>query len=93
MSNDTRDLRALAQEAYDIQNACNLSGVVHSFSRSISRLRELLEAESLFTKAVNEHPICVLFADKIAQLTETQTIGNDRVMAAYSHVRKMLEQE
>jgi hypothetical protein len=38
---DERTLAQLAQEALTVQDACNLSGVVHGWSRSISRLREL----------------------------------------------------
>ena len=66
--NDQRDLAQLAQEALDIQNACNLSGVVHAWSRSISRLRELCPKED--TDFYNQHPISRLFADKCASLAD-----------------------
>ncbi len=68
---DTRTMVDLAREALQVQDACNLSGVVHSFSRAITRLRVLLEAEGKGgTDNVNTHPVCVLWADKIASLTE-----------------------
>src|SRR5262245_49583869 len=38
--NDERTIQDLAQEALDVQNACNLSGVVYGWGRSISRLRD-----------------------------------------------------
>lgn len=65
-----RTIRELAKEAIAVQDACNLSGVVHSFSRAISDLREIARAEGWeSTDKINQHPICVLYADKIASLT------------------------
>lgn len=58
----------LIREAYQVQNACNLSGVVHSFSEVIQRLRELYK-HKLSTDEINTHLICRLFANKIASLT------------------------
>lgn len=81
----------LAQEALDVQNACNLSGVVHGFSRAITNLRELNPSEG--TDWINGHPICLLWADKIAHLTGTQDIGNDRVMTAYMKVHDIAKGE
>ena len=67
MSEDTRSLQQLAKESLEIQNACNLSGVVHSWSRSVKRLRELLPNSG--TDQINRHFVNVLFADKLADLT------------------------
>jgi hypothetical protein len=80
-----RSWRAMAEEALGVQNACNLSGVVHSFSTIITEVRTRLEAEGKGgTDAVNTHPVCILFADKVAHLTGTQGFGNDGVGAAYT---------
>lgn len=77
----------LASEALDVQNACNLSGVVHGFSRAISRLRVLLDAQGKGgTHAVNTHVICMLWSDKIASLTTTQSMRGDDMGQAYSLV-------
>ncbi len=74
----------LAQVALDIQNACNLSGIVISFSKIISEVRARLESEgSGGTDYVNNHPVCVLFADKIAHLTNTQFLGGEVIGKAY----------
>lgn len=82
---DTRTMTDLAKEALQVQDACNLSGVVHSFSRAITRLRALLEAEGKGgTDAVNRHPICSLWADKISTLTGSS--GIDSYCAAYGSV-------
>jgi hypothetical protein len=64
---DNRTLADLAREALAVQNACNLSGVVHGWSRSISRLRELLP--DLGTDGYNRHPINQLWASKVHDLT------------------------
>lgn len=66
---DTRTMADLAREALAVQDACNLSGVVHGFSRSITRLRALLrEAGQESTHTINTHPVCQMWADKIASL-------------------------
>lgn len=57
----------LAQEALDIQNACNLSGVIHAWNRSISDLRRLFPAAS--TDWINQHPVNKMFASKVHDLT------------------------
>lgn len=41
------------------------------------------------TDEKNNHPIARLWADKIAHLSGTQSLGNDAVMAAYTEVRKL----
>lgn len=63
---DTRTLAQLASEALAVQDACNLSGVVHGFSRAVTRLRELLPRAG--TAEINKHPICILWSSKVADL-------------------------
>jgi hypothetical protein len=65
-----RTIQDLAKEAIQVQDACNLSGVVHGFSRAITELREILRATGgdLSTDAVNTHPICRMWASKIHDL-------------------------
>lgn len=83
-----RTIKELAQEALDVQDACNLSGVVHGFSRMMTDLCRL-EPE-LGTDARNTHPICILWADKIAHLTNTQVDNTKRVFDAYAAVNKIV---
>lgn len=86
----SRTIKDLAREALSVQDACNLSGVVHGFSRAITELHAILEREPDFsTEKLNQHPICVLWADKIANLTETQALLGTRVMQAYDRVRQL----
>lgn len=82
---DNRTFADLAKEVLQVQDACNLSGVVHSWSRSISRLRALLDAQKAGgTDAINGHFINVLWADKCASLAGCQDIGTERYRLAYA---------
>jgi len=76
----SKTIKQLAQEALDVQNACNLCGVVQSFARAMIDLGEHTKG----TDERNQHPVSVLWADKVAHLTGTQAIGNDAVMKAYT---------
>lgn len=64
------------QTTLDIQSACNLSGVVHSFSRIISKIWNEANAHGKGTEWVNKHPICVLFAEQIIYLSTGQSSNN-----------------
>lgn len=73
-----RTINELCQEAVNVQDACNLSGVVHSFSRAITELRSLLQQEGDFsTEKLNQHPVCVLYSSKIASLTGSEINSNE----------------
>jgi hypothetical protein len=72
--------KQIAQEALDVQDACNLSGVVHSFARVMSALSE----RGLDTRAKNRHPAAVLFANKIADLTGSEHDGAFSVAYAWA---------
>lgn len=79
---DTRTLADLAAEALYIQDATNLSGVVHSWSRSVRRLRELMSGAG--TDEINKHPINVLYADKLMSLSGGRDdMGGFAYSAAY----------
>lgn len=83
-----RTYEELIKEALDIQNASNLSGVVHTFSRAITDLREILSKEGKFsTEAMNGHPVSILYSSKIASLT----MSEDKFHYAYSWSLDMIE--
>ena len=72
-----------------IQDACNLSGVVHSFSRMMNKIWEEAHKTQKSTDWVNKHPIAILFADKIAHLsTGLNIIGSDVINTAYDTCEK-----
>ena len=56
-------------EAITVQDACNLSGVVHSWAEAIDAIWEEEKATHGGTKFVNRHPVNILFASKVASLT------------------------
>ena len=62
----------LIAEALLVQDACNLSGVVHSFSAALTRLWQLRDADNRID--VNTHRVSKLFADKIKSLAGETTL-------------------
>ena len=73
-----RTMKQLCDEALAVQSASNLSGIVHSFSRAMTDLRALMEADSkagkpFSTDDLNRHPVAVLYSDKIVSLTYSQS--------------------
>jgi hypothetical protein len=82
---DGKTMAELAREALGVQNACNLSGVVHGMYQAVCRLRTLLEAEGKGgNDELHRHPVALLWADKIASLTGTQAwAAGSGVMSAY----------
>lgn len=69
--------KSMASNAIQVQNACNLSGVVSSFSRVFVVLWEQARTIGQGTQWVNNHPICILFSTQIAFLSGTSPIGCD----------------
>lgn len=65
MTINPRSLACLAQEALDIQDACNLSGLAHGFSRAMTDMCVHISN----TDERNRHPICVLWLNKMANLS------------------------
>lgn len=67
---------SIFQNALDIQEATNLSGVVHQFSRDMKVICEQVRAAGGGTEHVNRHPICRLYAEQIAWLAGAGTCAN-----------------
>lgn len=65
-------LQQAAQAAIDVQNACNLSGVVRTFAEITAVLWDEARRQRHGTDFVNQHPISQLFASKIADLTRVE---------------------
>ena len=64
------------QEALDVQNASNLSGVAHSLANITSKVwAEVRETGG--TEDVNKHPVIILFLDKMNQLAGLQNLSAD----------------
>ena len=78
--------------AYRVLDACNLSGVAHDFSEVVRRVRDSL-GDHASTDDVNRHPICVMYAEKIAQLTGLGTSSLECFSKAYAEVRRKIEEK
>jgi hypothetical protein len=76
-------LAQAAQLAIDIQDACNLSGVVRSFAEVTETLWADSRANNRGTSGVNHHPVSVLFASKIGDLTGVGCGDLDTFNTAY----------
>ena len=59
----------LIREAWQVQNACNLSGVIYSFARAMERLCEISHELKQGTEWRNSHIVSKLYASKIQSLT------------------------
>lgn len=62
-----KTIKELAREVAEIQNASNLSGVLHGAAAAIVELRDALPG--LSTGAYNRHPIMRAWSSKIADLS------------------------
>ena len=56
------------KRAIDVQDASNLSGVVHDFSRVMTRVWVEARREGMGTDWVNAHPIVILYSNKISSM-------------------------
>jgi len=89
MSTEVKTLAACTAKGLDdallVQDACNLSGVVHVWSRILQQMHERdAEYRNMSTDERNRHPVNVLFASKAASLTQCEfgMAYHDAYMAA-----------
>ena len=66
------------QNALDVQNASNLSGVIHQFARDMQVICDEVRTNGGGTDAVNHHPVCRLYAEQIAWLAGAGSCANHR---------------
>lgn len=91
-----RSLKALAQEAIDIQNACNIRGVSKSFAEVVDEVHELLAFEAMVGSGIPAryphtrfHPVVKLWASKIHDLTCMGLSDMDAYHEAYEACKAM----
>lgn len=77
-----------AREALSVQDACNLSGVVHRFSEILSEMCKL----GWDTPKRNTHPVCQIWVDKLAALTRIQ-YDQSAVFAAFEKCDRLAKGE
>lgn len=83
-------LKAAAQAALDVQDACNLSGVAFAFADA---MRTVCHFVDMGTDERNTHPIAVLWIDKMADLCGIPHTQGDLSVysAAYKACRVLAE--
>jgi hypothetical protein len=69
MAKVTMTLQEAAQAAIDVQDACNLSGVLRMWNQAMGAVVEAVDS----TGARNRHAIAVCFASKAADLAGLAT--------------------
>ena len=69
---------SIYQNALDVQNASNLSGVIQEFSRDMQIICEEVRQNGGGTNAVNHHPVCRMYAEQIAWLAGAGSCANHR---------------
>lgn len=84
-------LQQAAQTALDVQNAVNLSGVLHSLDEIV---RDVLWSEARKqgrgTEYVNTHPIVTLFLHKLTSLNGCECFCSECI-ASYSRANAEVE--
>jgi hypothetical protein len=83
-----RTLQELAQEAIDIQNACNPLGLSKGYAKALQELRELLEQQG-YTDVLCKHPINQLWASKLHDLARMGLSDTDCYGKAYDACLQM----
>jgi hypothetical protein len=86
-------LKQAAETVILVQNGCNLSGILQSFTEVVMEtLWPAAREQGKGTDWVNQHPICTLFLDKLASLNRSQCLCSDNMQSfskAYDAVVKM----
>ena len=69
-----KTLKGLAQDALDVQNACNLCGIAQSFAQAMIDLGEYCPQG---TQERNTHPITRVWLDKLNSLAGIQHLDSE----------------
>ena len=76
-----------AKEAILVQDACNLSGIVHTFSEVLDTLWIEAARTGAGTLWINSHPVSKPFCYKIADLSKADSFED--FCEAYAECRKL----
>ena len=83
-------LKHAAAEVLALQDGCNLSGIVFTWANTMHLICELDHRQHQGTEWKNTHPINMLFAAKVAQLTGIEDVqGVNPGPEAYSACKAM----
>lgn len=79
-------IKQAAQQALDVQDACNLSGVVFAFTRA---MQAICDAPNSGTAERNQHPIVTLFLLKLSELNGCGSTLHESYDRAESECRRL----
>ena len=90
-----RTLKELAEEAIQVQDACNPLGLSKGFARAVQELRERLAADELpdGTDAVCTHPIFRLWCSKFHEMARMGLSDLYRYGKVYSDCKRLAGRE
>ena len=88
-----KTLKQLAEDAIQMQDACNGYAIANAYGKTMSDLREALKeaGEPTDTDALRNHPINRMWASKIHDLAGMGLSDTDRYSEAYNWCVKQLE--
>ena len=81
------------KDALDVQDACNLSGVVIAFARVMEKICNVANDKGLGTEWKNNHAIARMYSSKIESLTAGAEDPAYEFMKAYEECEKMANPE
>ena len=74
MNDESGLLKTDFENAIHSQSACNLSGLLYSFSDVMQRIRNEAKLKNKGTDWINSHPICRLYAEQVYHSLEINDI-------------------
>lgn len=94
MISDDKSLPTLRdyKDAIDVQCACNLSGMVHTLDKIVTRVWNEARAAGQGTAYVNRHPIVVLFTAHMLYLCCGDSMNDSAYYEALSSCEKKIEE-
>lgn len=81
-----KNIQDLAREAIQVQDTCNLRGVLLGYHKAMCRLAQIVGSDYA------THPISVLWADKVAHLAGTQYVDVGTIIDAWGKVETLAKQ-
>lgn len=79
-------MRNIYSEAIEVQNAVNLGAIVYGFAELLDGIRSEPGYKQMGTQYINEHPVTVMFVNKLASLCHADAPG--RYSYAYAICRE-----
>jgi hypothetical protein len=80
------------QDAINVQDACNLSGVVKSLARVMDKIWDEAREGNRGTDWVNRHPIVRLYIEQLVYLNHGGMGDSDSYQSSYAMVKKRIEE-